>query len=195
MSPTVRRSRDRRERLRAKLGEAIDTHALVTLSTGRHDPLVGYCVAVGRRWALLRLAAPWPAGLVAVRLARVTRLRRDPEAVLERRAFEHEGAWPPAPVEGLDMDRTADLIAGLADRHPLLALELRMDEDDLFVGTPMLVAEGTLLLHELSADLEWDAVSTWRLRDVERVRVGDRYLDLLAELAPPRPDQPSPFTD
>ncbi len=185
----------RRGRIRATLQDAIDQTTCVRLTTRDGDDVVGYCVGVGRRWCLVALAAPWPDGYAAVRLAALERIHRVEPATVERRAFERDDRWPPAAPEDLDLDRTDALLAGLADRFPLVGLDLRDSEDDVFVGAPALVAEGTLMLQELGSDAQWDALSAWRLRDITRVTVHDRYLQLLADLAPPQPQQPSPFSD
>ena len=68
-------------------------------------------------------------------------------------------------------------------------------DDQLFVGAPVLVAQGTLMLQELTPSPTWEALSTWRLGDLARITVGGRYQDLLDLAAPERPADPSPFAD
>ncbi|WP_156188218.1 hypothetical protein [Arsenicicoccus sp. oral taxon 190] len=185
----------RRARIRARLEDARSDRTCLRIATTTGDDVVGFVVGVGRRWAALAVAAPWPDGLTVVRLAGMERLHAVEPASVERHAFEREDAWPPATPQRLDLDRTDVMLVELAARYPVLGLQLRDSDDDLFVGAPALVAEGTLLLHELGPDATWDALSTWRLRDLSRVSVGGRYLTLLADLAPARPEQPSPFAD
>ncbi|WP_409483083.1 hypothetical protein [Arsenicicoccus dermatophilus] len=185
---------ERLHRVRAKLQDAMAEQVCLDLDLP-DDTTKGYCVGVGRRWALVRVAAPWPDGLVAVRLRHLERIRHEDHQSVERFAFEREGAWPPLPVEGIDLDRTEGLVTDLAERFPLLGIEVAGATDQLFVGAPVLLAEGTLMLQELTTEPAWEALSTWRLRDLTRLTVGDRYLSLMDELAPPRPQDPSPFAD
>lgn len=183
---------ERLARIRAKLESAMAQHTCLELDMP-DEAVTGYCVGVGRRWCLVQTSAPWPDGYVAVRIADLERIRHHQYPTIHRFAFEHEGAWPPSGLDGLDLDTTETLVAGLAERYPLLGLELRDSDDQLFVGAPVLVAQGTLMLQELTPSPTWEALSTWRLGDLARITVGGRYQDLLDLAAPERPADPSPF--
>ena len=182
---------ERLARIRAKLESAMAQHTCLELDMP-DEAVTGYCVGVGRRWCLVQTSAPWPDGYVAVRIADLERIRHHQYPTIHRFGFEHEGAWPPSGLDGLDLDTTETLVAGLAERYPL---ELRDSDDQLFVGAPVLVAQGTLMLQELTPAPTWEALSTWRLGDLARITVGGRYQDLLDLAAPERPADPSPFAD
>ncbi|GAA3684230.1 hypothetical protein GCM10022237_48520 [Nocardioides ginsengisoli] len=169
---------------RRRLEKAAATQRLVRISRSpRHaDPIDGFVVAVGRKWALVRdvVEGGYFDALVAIRVKDVTQVRKD-------RTFAGAFArtrpeWPPSAPLHADLRTTKGLIDSMRDLAPLVGIEQeRRRGGVVWIGVPVEVDDGLLRLDQVAPDGSWrDEPHGFRFRRITKVVVGGRYQDALA---------------
>ena len=158
---------------------------LVRISRSPHhaDPIDGFVVAVGRKWALVRevVEGGYFDALVAVRVDDVTKVRKD-------RSFAGAFArtrpeWPPTAPLGVDLTSTKRLVASMRDLAPLIGLEQERRYQGLWIGVPLGTRGGRLVLDEVRPDGSWyEAPRGYTFKRITKVAVGGRYQDALAAM-------------
>lgn len=186
---------------RDQLEQAMRDAVFVRLdSTHRHtEPVEGYVVALGRRWAALALldAATRPDGWALVRLRDVARVEPRAHSALSQQILRARSAWPLTAPEGLPLDKGRELTDALVARGELMAVHVEgFDPDARWVGMPVSHREGELELHEITARGRWLRRPTFfDVKAVTRFTLGDGRTGALALVAGERPElAPTPPT-
>lgn len=167
---------------RDALAAAADDLAVVRVgrSIPRADTVEGVVVGIGAEWVLIAVVDPMVVldGLVAVRLADVTKVRRCGGAdSFVGRALRARGQWPPPGDATLDLDGTRELLITAAAASALVTIHIEEVRTDVcFIGRPVRVGPRVLRLREITPEAEWtDEPSRWRLPDITRVEIGGSY--------------------
>src|SRR5687768_7113211 len=95
-------------------------------------------------------------GYSAARIADLRRVERrgGPES-FPVRALRHFGQTPVVP-EGVDLDSVQGLLTSLAERLPLVVINLeRLPPDVCWIGRPVRVGKRKLHLREIHRDARW----------------------------------------
>jgi hypothetical protein len=177
-----------RERLVDRLLAAAGTGELVDVRRRGHGlgGVRGVVLTVGRKWVLLAETADGGHfdGWTALRIRDVRRVTRDRS--FARFFAPTQAWWPPEAPRPVGLDRTRDLLDGLAGDGRLVAVEQEHRRPDvMWVGTIDEVDGGWLWLLEVKSDGSWHADSLgYRLRHLTKITIGSRYLETLASVSP-----------
>jgi hypothetical protein len=156
------------------------------------DNLVGIIAAHGRKWLLLHHVIDFEVlGLVAVRIADLTRVRpQQDDNDVTARVLNELNTFP-SPVEGLKWDTTAEALTSMTSLDPVITIR----PDRRWLGTCHLGQLGpfdtefkSFSLREITTVARWEKdFTSWRLTDVRRIDAGDSYARGLQLLAGPPP--------
>lgn len=194
------RDRDLAERLmrsrlevRDGLEQAMKDQTLVRLRSKHRkaDPVDGFVVALGRRWAALALVddASRPNGWDLVRLREVAALERRHNSSVVQQILTARDAWPLAAPEGIAVDRARELTDALVARAELVSVHVEgFDAESLWLGLPISHRDGELEVHEINVRGRWSRRPTFfDVKAVTRYTLGNGYADSLALVAGVRP--------
>lgn len=172
-----------------RLTKAIDNRSLVRIETSPRnaETFDGFVVALGSKWVLVARTGDGgflDEGLVAVRRKDVVKARR--RSSFEGRFARKQPEWPPAAPDGINLDSTASLIRHMSRISPLIGIEQerRFNSPMIWIGVVHGVRNGWLGLHEVRADASWRKhPSGYKLRQITKVTIADRYQIALAAVA------------
>jgi hypothetical protein len=176
----------RTRRARARLLESVDEKIIVRVRRRPKfaDPLEGFVVQVGPKWALMARTSDggFFNGFAAFRVKDVTRVARDRsfETVFSKTLPE----WPPSYPGDLDLDSVAELIRGLGKGGDLLSVEKEKERSAMWIGRLDEVTRRFVYLHEVRPDASWHpAPRGYKLRAITNVGVRTQYLVGLTAIA------------
>jgi enamine deaminase RidA (YjgF/YER057c/UK114 family) len=170
--------------VRHQLKRCRDDRRLVTIdrSIKRAAETTGFVVAVGARWVLLEATRDrgYPDGFIAVRIADINDIRREP--VFEDFARSQCSAAAP---HGIELDTTNGLLRSLGQQFPLVGIEReRKLRDGRWIGVFLEARGGWVHLREIRPDASWDKHSSgYRTKSVTLVAAGDDYARALLRIA------------
>jgi len=173
--------------MRQRLREAADDQVLVRLRrSGDLEDVDGVVLGVGRRWVLLAATEETGhlEGHVAVRLKHVRDVERSTSFATRFAPTQH--GWPPVLPDGVDLDRTSELVRAMAALGDLVSVQQeKWVPGVMWVGAVDEVRDGWLWLLEVRVDGSWhDEPLGYPLRRISMVAVGSRYLATLGSVSP-----------
>jgi hypothetical protein len=145
------------------------------------DPLDGFIVAVGSKWALMHRVREggYFDGYAAFRVSDVRRIRVEDSWVARFAATQAE--WPPRCPPDIDLGSTKAAISSLAAHGRLVGLEKEREREALWIGVPRTFSPNAIQLHGLGTDALWNQRPLWyRLKAITAVSIQARYLNALA---------------
>lgn len=150
----------------------------------------GYALALTDEWVAIHVLADGVHldGVVLMRLRDISRVRDVHSDYLDRALASLDA--PPAVFDCPSDATTREFVLIVAALHPLSAFALG-DEgaEQLMIGT--LLKEGKRRAHHryIHPDGTWDdEIDRWKYGHIASIRIGGRYIDALATLGDPRPD-------
>jgi hypothetical protein len=188
-------SKTRLNQAHTRLLEAADDQVPVKIQRliGGCDTVVGFVIGVGAEWVLLaNFDQNWFAfdGFVAVRVADIEQVKRlgEPDSV-EVTALKLHGLWPAPELAGINLDDTAELLRTAGDQFDMLTIHPeRIDTEICYLGRVASFGNKQVTLQTIDPKAVWDdQPDVFRLRDVTRLQLGDRYATTLLEIGGPAP--------
>jgi hypothetical protein len=172
------------------LAAALAEHHCVSIrrSIDAADVVVGYVVALGPQWLLLKVSDGASAnGWVALRTRDVSRVEPADGARFARRGLEGQHSWPPAAPTGTVSvaGGTRALLGSVAAAFSVVTMyRERRSGASCLVGRPGLFSSGEVEWQELSPDAVWQRhVTLCRSSAITRIDFGGRYELALAHAA------------
>lgn len=179
--------RNRKELAAAlKSGEPVRLHR----SLWKADRIGGIVVGLGPMWVAIHVLDEVVLnGWSLVRLDTVARVERLGSNAFAVRVLRHRGET--AAELDIDLGASADLLADLGEKFPLLAVYREaIAPSSCAIGRPVRLGRRKLHLLDIDADGLWDhAPRRFPYEEVTRVDVGGRYEEALHDLGgyPPVP--------
>jgi hypothetical protein len=171
-----------------RLRRAAETQALVRIrrSPRNADRVDGIVLGVGSKWALIAHTddGGFFEGLVAIRVKDVVKVKKD--SSFEERFARTQPEWPPTGPSDLDLNTTASLLRGMSAISPLVAIEQerRFHSQMAWIGVIDEVTKHRLWLQEVRPNATWRKRPLgYKLRQITKVFIADRYLTALASIA------------
>lgn len=148
------------------------------------DPLDGFVVSVGKKWAVLArtMDGGYFDGYVAFRLPDVTDVSREHgfEPTFSRRLPE----WPAVLDPEFDLNSTDGVLRSMAIRSPLIAIEKERERPAMWIGEIDEIDTDRLWLVEVRRKATWRKSSRgYKLRAITAVSIETHYLTALAAIA------------
>jgi len=175
-----------RKKIIGKLLEARDSSAMVRVERAHRysDPLDGFVVSIGNKWAVLArtIDGGYFDGYVAFRLSDVTDVSQEHgfEPTFARRLPE----WPAVLDPEFDLSSIEDVLQSMASRSPLIAIEKERERPAMWIGEIDDIDNDRLWLMEVRRKATWRKNSRgYKLRAITAVSIETHYLTALAAIA------------
>ncbi|WP_199549907.1 hypothetical protein [Streptomyces sp. N35] len=151
------------------------------------EPLVGFALASGRDWTLLRVITDSMSdGYALVRTRDLTDVRTRGKRDVDRRWTKKHGTWPPPPPAGgpFALGGTRELVARVAAAYPLVTVfQEELDPDIALIGKVTSLGKNSLRLQEIDSTAEWRRTTTkLRYEEITRLDFADHYNGVLLDL-------------
>lgn len=149
------------------------------------DPLDGFLVSVGRKWAVLArtMDGGYFDGYVAFRI-------RDVKKVTPDRSFQStfsrsQPEWSTIVQPDFESDTTRQILRSMSARSPLIAIEKENERSRaMWIGEFRGGGGKWLGLHEVLTDAKWKKyVTAHKHREVTAISIESHYLTALAVVA------------
>lgn len=148
------------------------------------DPLDGFVVSVGKKWAVLArtMDGGYFDGYVAFRLTDVSDVSREHgfESSFSRGLPE----WPAVLDLEFGLNSTDGVLRSMAAHLPLIAIEKERERPAMWIGEIDEIDTDRLWLVEVRRDATWrKSARGYKLRAITAVSIGTHYLTALAAIA------------
>jgi hypothetical protein len=184
-----------RAEIAQQLSDAVESQSLVRIyrSPRNADTVGGFPLTTGSKWVLVAQTGDggFFDGLVAIRLKDVVKVQ--PDTSFESRFAQTQPEWPPTAPAAIDLASTGDLLKDLSQSWPLVGIEQEDQRNSAMIAIGVVgeIDDGWLWLREARPDATWrKRPRGYRLKDITKVVVADRYLTALSAIAgPPSTDE------
>ncbi|MEE1751520.1 hypothetical protein [Streptomyces sp. SP18CS02] len=179
------------ERILGTLRQVAATHEYVRITRSNEgaDTLYGFVVRARPAWTLVAKCSEMMLdGFEAVRTDDIVKVRRQGTNSPAVRWLTLQGIWPPAaPRTRIRLGTARGVIDSAAVHYGMVGVH-HEENDTLNIGVPVGFRKKSFELWEIDADGEWwGTPSRYRFERISRITFGDRYTQVLRELAPPAP--------